>query len=209
MLELRGDIYFYDLLCRIFSAEPSLDLLREIAAINLPYDENDTASNGLLQMIETARFHGNNLEVWQEALSVEFVRLFLGPIEPVSIPYASWYLSTSRQLMTDETLDVRRRYLDAGIAVKELYSIPDDHICIELEFLSYLTKEIISAREGGQLERARESEVARDEFVKEHMQRWVPAFVAAIVNSDADEFYRGAAMLLGEVFMNSEETHMM
>ncbi|MFN3406991.1 MAG: molecular chaperone TorD family protein [Caldimicrobium sp.] len=36
------------------------------------------------------------------------------------MPYASFYLSESRSLMTEETIDIRRRYLEAGMAVKDL-----------------------------------------------------------------------------------------
>jgi putative dimethyl sulfoxide reductase chaperone len=198
MQELHGERYIYNLLTRIFSVEPTMELLRELSKIKLP-EEN--RSEGMCRMVEAVRLHNVEFEELQERLSIEFTRLFLGPIKPVAIPYASWYLSEAHQLMTEETIDIRRRYLEAGMAVKDLYSTPDDHIGIELEFLSCMTGEIISAHEDGRKERVRELELARSEFIKDHLQQWVPAFVAAIVDSDADEFYKGAALLLDEVFM--------
>lgn len=203
MQELRGEIFIYDLLARIYSHEPTLELLRELAAMKLPPATEEHASKGILQMVEAARFRGEDLQGLNEELSVEFTRLFLGPIKPVAIPYASWYLSESRQLMTDDTIDVRRRYLDAGMAVRDLYSTPDDHIGIELEFLCHLTREMVAAHEAGDGKRASELEDARNGFVEDHLKQWVPGFIASIADSDASRFYRGAALLLDEAFMIS------
>ncbi len=66
--------------------------------------------------------------------------------------------------MTEETIDVRKRYLEAGMAVKELYSIPDDHIGIELEFIYYLTQRIIELFEQGQREEASRLFEIRSDF---------------------------------------------
>ena len=201
MQELHGEMYCYDLLRRIFSVEPSLELLQQIGGIK-PLDGTDEISRGMKQMVDSVKRNEGRLEEWREELSVEFARLFLGPIRPIAVSYASYYLSESRQLMTEETIDVRRRYLEAGMAVKDLYSIPDDHICIELEFLYYLTGEIIRAHEVDVQERVREMERVRDEFVNDHLLRWVPMFVDRITDSEGDEFYRGAAILLGGVLQS-------
>ncbi|BCS51963.1 molecular chaperone [Geobacter sp. SVR] len=201
MQELHGEIFVYNMLARIFYSEPTLELLRELAAMKLPSETEADASKGMLQMVEVARLHSNNLEELQDELAMEFTRLFLGPIKQVAIPYASWYLSESHQLMTDETIDVRRRYLEAGMAVKDLYSTPDDHISIELEFLSYLAGEMIAAHETGQQEMLQALENARGGFINDHMKQWAPAFIATITDSDANKFYKGAALLLDEVLM--------
>ncbi|MDA8428981.1 MAG: molecular chaperone TorD family protein [Geobacteraceae bacterium] len=203
MQELHGEIFVYNMLARIFYSEPTLELLHELAGLKLPSDTEADASKGMLHMVEVARLHSNNLEELQDELAIEFTRLFLGPIKPVAIPYASWYLSESHQLMTDETIDVRRRYLEAGMAVNNLYSTPDDHISIELEFLSYLTGEMITAHEAGQQERLQTLETTRDGFINDHMKQWVHVFIATITDSDANKFYKGAALLLDEVLLIS------
>ncbi len=201
MQELHGENYIFRLLAHIFSVEPDLELLHEVEQIDLP-DEGSLA--GIRQMVEAVRSSKDFLETLREELSVEFARLFIGPIKPLSIPYASWHLSDSRQLMTDETIEVRQRYLDAGMAVKELYSVPDDHIAIELEFLSYLTSEMIAANSDGSSKRIDEPKRLRDDFLVGHMRKWIPDFVASIDRSDAHPFYKGAALLLEEVIMCQE-----
>lgn len=201
MQELYEERYIYHLLARIFSVEPTLELLRELAAMKLPPQSAEEASKGMFQLIETARLHSDKIDELQNELAVEFTRLFLGPVKPVAIPYASWYLSESRQLMTDETIDVRRRYLEAGLAVKDLHSTPDDHIGIEFEFLTYLTDEMITADESGQPEHFIKLETVRTEFINDHLKQWTPAFIATIMDSDAHKFYKDAALLLNEVIM--------
>jgi len=36
--------------------------------------------------------------------------------------------SFGSQLMSEETLAVRKKYLEAGVGLKDLYQVPDDHI---------------------------------------------------------------------------------
>ena len=194
--ELQGELYFYRLLSQIFSVEPSAELLQQIGGIE-PLNRTDEVLRGIRQMVDSVKRNAGRIEEYQEELSVEFARLFLGPIKPVAIPYASYYLSESRLLNTEETLEVRRKYLESGMAIKELFSVPDDHIGIELEFLCYLTSEIICAQEVGDQERVRALKIARDEFANGHFLRWVPVFADRLVtDSGGDEFFKGAALLL-------------
>ena len=203
--ELQGEVYLYRLLSQIFSVEPSVVLLQQIGRIE-PLNSTDDVSRGIKQMVDSVRRNARRIEEYQEELSVEFARLFLGPIKQVSVPFASYYLSESRLLNTEETLEVRRKYLESGMAIKELFSVPDDHIGIELEFLCYLTSEIICAREVGDQKRVRALEVARDEFIHGHFLRWAPVFADRLVtDSGGDEFFKGAALLLRDVLATYSE----
>ena len=98
--------------------------------------------------------------------------------------------------MTDETIDVRKRYLDAGMAVKELFSIPDDHIGIELEFIYDLTRRMIELFEKGQREEASRLFEIRSDFIRGHMAMWVPLFMEKIIEAAGDDFYKGASYIL-------------
>ena len=44
--------------------------------------------------------------------------MLVGPGETPVVPYGSFYLSPTRNLMTEETMGVRAMYLDAGMAVQ-------------------------------------------------------------------------------------------
>lgn len=151
-------------------------------------------------MVDAARKNSHRLDQWIEDLSIEYARLFIGPRNPPAVPYASFYLSESHSLMTDETIKVRKTYLDAGMAVKELHSVPDDHIGIELEFVYSLTRKMLDLLEQGAREDAHHFFEIRSDFLNGHMASWVPCFLREVMESTSDDFYRGAALMLKELF---------
>jgi TorA maturation chaperone TorD len=194
--ELREELYLYNLLRQLFLKEPTKDLVNEIAKIDPPDETDDEINKGLKLLIESVRKNESRFDAWIEELAIEYARLFIGPQSPPAVPYASFYLSESHSLMTDETIDVRKRYLEAGMAVNDLYSIPDDHIGIELEFVYYLTQKIIELFEQGQREDASRLFEIRSDFLSDHMASWLPLFADKVLESTQEDFYRGAAYLL-------------
>jgi len=205
--ELKEDLYLYNLLRHLFLKEPDKSLLKDLAGIAMPKEADDSIAYGLKMMIDFVKNNEKRLDALSEELAIEYARLFIGPLNPPAIPYASFYLSESRLLMTDETIDVRKKYLDAGMAVKELYRIPDDHIGIELEFIYYLTQKIIEAREQGQSEEASRLLKLREEFLWLHFSKWAPKFADAVIASAKGRFYQGAALALkGCVHLLSNDT---
>jgi len=193
--ELKAELSVLTLLRQIFSKEPGRELLEGIGQID---SIEDGEIQGLQRMRDSVRRNNDRIVEWADQLSLEFARLFIGPVHPPAVPYASFYLSETRSLMTEETLDVRKRYLEAGLALKDLYRIPDDHIAMELEFLYYLTQEAIQSMEEGRDEEASKFLTMRNDFLKEHMALWLPGFVEKIIQSSNEDFYKGAAILLRE-----------
>lgn len=194
--ELKEELYLYNLLRQLFLKEPTRELINDLAKIDTPDETDNGISYGLKLMIESIRKNENRIDDWTEDLATEYARLFIGPQNPLAVPYASFYLSESRLLITDETIDVRKRYLEAGMAVKELYSIPDDHIGIELEFVYYLTKRTIEMFEQAQREEASRLFEIREDFLNDHMAKWVSFFVDKVLETTQEDFYKGAALIL-------------
>lgn len=194
--ELKEELFIFDLLRQLFLREPTRELIEGISGVDLPKAAEDEISYGLKLMVDSVRKNSHRLHEWTEELAVEYARLFVGPKNPPAMPYASFYLSESRSLMTDETIDVRKAYLDAGLAVRELHSVPDDHIGIELEFIYDLTQRIIKFFEEGQREEASRLFEIRSDFIRGHMTLWVPFFVEKIMESTLEDFYKGASFML-------------
>ncbi len=194
--ELREELSLFNLLRQVFLKEPTREFIEDISKVDLPPEADDEISYGLKLMLDAVRRNSHRLGEWTEELAIEYARLFVGPKNPPAIPYASFYLSESRSLMTDETIDVRKRYLDAGMAVKELYSIPDDHIGIELEFIYDLTRRMIELFEKGEREEASRLFEIRGDFIRGHMALWVPFFVEKVIEASGDDFYKGASYIL-------------
>ena len=127
----------YDLLRCFFLQEPTEALfqaLREEDVLkNLSgyHPELDEGVNLLGRVISSPR-----MPQMVPDLLLEFTRLFVGP-SPVPL-YESVYRSKSGLVMQEETLEVRKKYMEAGLVVHPDRSFPDDHIGAELEFVFYL-----------------------------------------------------------------------
>lgn len=196
--KIKAELSALNLLRQVFLKEPEIDLLEGISRVAVPSGQSGEAG-GLPKMVDSVRKNKDRLAEWKEELSVEFARLFIGPAHPPAVPYASFYLSETHSLMTEETMAVRKQYLGAGLAVKNLYSLPDDHIGIELEFIFHLTWKALELSEAGKDSEAMRILQNRKEFLKEHMVLWVPTFVERILESTHQDFYRGAALFLREL----------
>lgn len=194
--ELKDEVHLFNLLRQLFLKEPTKELVNGMGKICVPLEADDLVSNGLKLIVDSIKKNEHRLDEWLGELSVEYTRLFIGPQSPPAVPYASFYLSESHLLMTVETIEVRKQYLEAGMAVKELYSIPDDHIGIELEFVYYLTQKIIEYFEQGKREEASRLFEIRSNFLSEHMASWLPLFGDRIIEFTSEDFYKGAAYIL-------------
>ncbi len=193
--DLREERYILHLLKYVFWKEPSVEFLEWLLNVEQLTVEGQI-DVGLNQMIKAVKSNRDHLDAYAEDLAVEFARLFIGPKFPPAIPYSSFYLSDSRTVMTDVTIEVRRRYLKAGMAVKELHSIPDDHIGIELEFIAYLIEMIIELYKKGQRADAARLFEMKNSFLYDHMSLWVSAFVDRVLEHAENDFYKGAAIAL-------------
>lgn len=194
--ELAAEQSILGLLRKVFWSEPGATFLAELDAATADADRED---GGLGLMRSEIRAHQAQLDNYAESLAVEFARLFIGPRPPPAIPYASFYLSPNKTLMSDTTIAVRNRYLEADVAVQQLGSIPDDHIAIELEFLYLLTQRTIAALEQQRRDEAERWYRLRDDFVQAHLLKWLPQFVENLSKAAEMEYFRGAALLLEEI----------
>ncbi|MBI5910655.1 MAG: molecular chaperone TorD family protein [Betaproteobacteria bacterium] len=135
-------------------------------------------------------------ERWMNELAAEFTRLIVGPAQTPAVPYASFYLSPSRLVMTEETLAVRRRYVDAGVARRGDVRIPDDHLGIELDFLYFLEREVALAQAIGDDATVQTARGRRADFVRGHLSKWVPRFASDLLGATSHDFIRAAVALL-------------
>lgn len=129
-----------------------------------------------------------------EALKVEHARLFIGPFKLLAPPFGSVYLETGGALMGESTVDVRRRYREAGLdlALKEV----PDHISIELEFMHFLACKEAQAVHDGDASGADACRGKQKAFLSDHLGRWISEFAERIAEHASSGFYRklGAAI---------------
>jgi TorA maturation chaperone TorD len=192
---LDAQVLLLDLLRRLFLNGPNRGVADALAATAAVDDWPLHIAEPLQTMRAAVASRGDADEALLD-LEVEFTRLTIGPLEIPAMPYASFCLSPGRTLMTADTLDVRRRYLEAGVAVRDLGRTPDDHLGIELEFLHFLTLQAALAEARGD-EAARHLALAqRKSFIEEHAARWMPAFADAFAAATEEPALGAAALLL-------------
>jgi len=193
--------HLYSLLATIFRNEPSCELLSYLQSPEMASVLSE-ASVSLGEGFETAEV--SNLA---EQLVVDFTVLFLGPGHHIS-PHESVQLKRgSGILWGPETSAVRRAYRTAGFDVDEASHLIPDHISVELDFLSHLTK--IESDAWAEQNDNQIAEVLRlqHDFLSGHLGKWVGAFCAKVRESGESDFYCSFANLLRD-FLSGEKADM-
>ena len=124
---------------------------------------------------------------WQ----TEFTRLFIGPGKAPAYPYECVYRSPNRLLMQEITGEVRQFYLEQGLIMQRLNTMPDDHLGVELEFLLYMSRKMLE-----QPEQALSYAGTQREFLRKHILSWIDDFVNDILNNTHEPFFQHLALLL-------------
>lgn len=128
-------------------------------------------------------------------LRQEFYHLFgaLGPAD--APPWPSVYLDRERVIMGEETLRVRALYARYGLAASEAGRQPDDHLGLQLQFLSTLAARAAERLAAGDETGARTLLEGQRECLEEHLLRWVAQFAARAVAASDSGFYGGLAQV--------------
>ena len=173
----------YDLLRHLYMSHPTQDVLKSLKQLS---SEDDDINQGLILL------KGVSVNDLTE-LELEFTKLFVGPGKVPAPPYESYYTSEKKLLMQESTVAVRRKYLKAGLAMKRPYSIPDDHLVSEFEFMYYLCNKSYQIFIGRKQEKAINFLQMQEEFLEQHLSIWVPDFCKNIINSTNNNFFKGLA----------------
>lgn len=128
------------------------------------------------------------------SLALEYTRLFRGPVRALIYPYESMYFEG--EVFGQTTLDVIKKYAEAGLQISHDFKDLPDHICAELEFMYYLCnradKAILNSSIEGSL---RILELQRG-FFDTHINRWAPEFCRKVEQHTSEQFYKGISLML-------------
>lgn len=160
------------------------DLIRE-----WPVRPNNPDSELGISLLQKAL--EGNLDLLAKRLAEDFTRLFFGPDKAPVPPYESVYVGKEKILFDTSTLEVRDLYRRMGFRIRALNQVPDDHIGLEMAFLSRLCSLSGTARRYDQ--NRLESLAA---FLNTHTLRWVDRFTDLAAKYARSDFYRGTAFLL-------------
>lgn len=121
-----------------------------------------------------------------DALRRDWLSLIAGVGEPKAPSWAGYYANTNSQVLSAETLPVRRMYREHGFAAACPESCPDDDLGIMLQFLSELVGERAL---GGQL--AQRALPDERKLLANHILPWISTWRWNMATYAKTDFYRG------------------
>ncbi len=187
LMKARQNVY--NLLRCFFLQEPALAFLLELKKENIlksltGYHPELDEGVGLMEAVISP----DELSHVASDLLPEFTRLFIGPA-PIPL-YESTYRSPTGLLMQEETLAVRKKYMEAGLVIHPGKPFPDDHIGAELEFVFYLCQKAAQAEET-----AKRDFLVRMQyrFFREHLMAWISPLCDRLYQETGSPYFKGVA----------------
>ncbi|GAB78568.1 Tat proofreading chaperone TorD [Austwickia chelonae] len=126
----------------------------------------------------------------------EWMRLFRGPGRLEACPYESVHREEEALTFGEHTVSVRRWYAAHGVEAPRLNVEPDDHIGLELAFVSHLCLGALDAAEAGDLAGLSGKIEALSSFLDEHLLAWADEVAEAMLAHAGTGLYLGAGLLL-------------
>lgn len=115
-----------------------------------------------------------------EAVSVEYTRLFVGPPSPAAPPWETMYRASTNVGFGEATFEMRDRLHDLGLELSNENRQYEDHMGIELLYLSEL------CRRAGKVDGCEEQ--ARL-FAAKHPLSWIDAFLGRIEEASPQGYF--------------------
>ena len=194
LAELRASLY--STLVLGFSA-PNEGILEELSdGLHEVLNQEDSlpAIPALIDGIKNLEASINSSD--KTSLMEEYHRLFVGPYSLLVPPYESIYREIPRTVMGESTLEVIKRYQEAGFLLSPSFKDLPDHIAAELEFMALLCERERRAWRRRDLSQAAKLLSLEETFLRDHLLRWIPNFTSKILASTEFPFYRALASLV-------------
>lgn len=130
-----------------------------------------------------------------DVLLVDHRDLFEGPDHVLACPYESVYLSDEHLTFEAQTLDVRAFYNRFGLQAPSVGKEPDDHIGLELSFISHLCALGLDAIDASDADAETAMIASIGDFLQQHLLRWADDCLDRVVEHATTDFYRGLGHL--------------
>jgi len=135
----------------------------------------------------------------------DYRRLFLGPEQVLACPYESVYLNEEHLTFGSQTLAVREWYSRYGLRAPAAGREPDDHIGLELVFVSHLCMLALDFAERGDDQSVTDTCFALREFLNEHLLLWSDECLDHMLANAQTQFYQGVGLLTQGILRGLEQ----
>lgn len=200
--ENRGRVYA--LLSRCYEAEVDAAFAEELAGEASLASDDEALAEGFARLQADL---ADCDEAELEQLAVVFDRAFfgMGPrTAQKAFPYESVYTSEGGLMMQDAYAEVLHVYRGAGFAKDPGFREPEDHLALELAFVSLLCGRAVEDLRAGDAAGTERQLGAQLSFVREHLLNWVPSFLGDLKAAAEGGFYEHLATFT-EAFLRADE----
>lgn len=201
---------FYRLLARLYFKPLATEDIEQLAAMDFvgqakAQEEGGELARGLNDMGRgLRRRHTGTRTLLATDFTMCFDGIRMAQGKPAT-PYASVFLSDDGLLYREPRNAVYRLYLEQGVHVKAGIDLPEDHLSFELEYLAILAERAQAAFATGDAGCARQALENSRAFIHEHVETWLPLFVARANEILETRFYRGVVeATLGYVSLDGQ-----
>ncbi len=153
--------------------------------------------NAARQLVEfTNAIPSQNLDELWTKLAADYARLFLSIHKTPAHPSESTYRDgVMMQYSRDEVLSI---YWSFRIDKKNDFTEPEDHIAVEFGFMMFLCEKAYQALQKGKTTEARKYIQSQQDFLEQHLLKWVTKLVDDIIAAGRTPFYKSIAILTRE-----------
>jgi TorA maturation chaperone TorD len=194
---LAGDALVLGVLGKILYTYPDRHWLQSLVDggifDDVPFEPDHPSGVEGLEVLRTwskACADGISDEIF-DALRSDYTRLFIGPGQPLAPPWESVHVNITGLTFQEETLDVRRWYARADLEFEKIHNEPDDHIGIELAFISHLATRAIDSLADESPDYSRNPLDLLYDFAKQHICAWAPAWCRKSAVLAETDLYKG------------------
>ena len=201
MEKLMGEMLLYGLLGKVLYAMPERSFLQSLIDEEVfneaPFagDEPDViAGLELLSKWSSTNRSGISQETFLD-IQAEYTRLFIGAGRVLAPVWESVYFNEARMVFQEQTQQVRQWYRRFGLEPEKLHAEPDDHIGLEMGFISHLAKLALKAIDQSDDDKLEELLAAQRQFLTEHLLLWGPSWCSLVEENARSDFYLGLGRL--------------
>ena len=186
----------YGLFARLLRQEVSGESLRRSRKMRKGARDAEAAGEGLV-LLDRYLSKTESLEEQDvlDELAADYAGLFLNASGCPVHPYESVYTSPERLLMQRARDEVRQDYAAAGMALS-IGNEPEDHIALEMEYMSHLCSRTVQACEEKYQEAVLAHLNSQREFLQNHLLLWAPEFSEDLKRNATTDFYRALGCLI-------------
>jgi putative dimethyl sulfoxide reductase chaperone len=196
----------YAFLSRAYRQEMTVEMLKTLGATTSAHEDSEASEGNRVFSKFLRGLDGADLKQVGSDLAAEFAALFLNASRQPVYPFESVYTSKEGLLMQRARDEVLNEYRRAGLERIQAFKEPEDHIALELEFMSYLCNKTLDSLQAQDRTAAHESLEWQKRFFDEHLVVWIPRFCKDLVQFAQSDFYKGLALLTAELLEMERET---